>query len=110
MMVSVKYNLLSDEWSNFMVSRALKKFGNSRCIPLDKTLLEILGINYENAKVNIVIEKNKLVIEKCPDNEEQTQFMLSEAQWNKFAKALEIKPTSLSNMRKLLAEPGVFDE
>jgi len=93
-----------------MVTRALKKFGNSRCIPLDKTLLEILGINYENAQVNIRIEDNKLIIEKSVINEDQTQFLLNDQQWEQFNNALEIKPKSLSNIQKLLTEPGVFDE
>lgn len=93
-----------------MVSRVLKKFGNSRCLPLDKTLLEILGIDYENAKVNINIQNNKLIIEKCSDNEEPTRFLLNEKLWEQFNKALETKPKSLSNIKKLLSEPGVFDE
>jgi antitoxin component of MazEF toxin-antitoxin module len=93
-----------------MVSRVLKRFGNSRCLPLDKTLLEILGIDYENAKVSIMIENNKLIIEKCPDNEDQTQFVLNNEQWKQFNKALETKPKNLSNIKNLLNEPGVFDE
>mgnify|MGYP001342162772 CR=1 FL=1 len=93
-----------------MVSRALKRFGNSRCIPLDKTLLEILGIDYDNAQVTISIEKNKLIIEKAPVEAEQTQFLLNNDQWEKFNKALETKPKSLSKISKLLKEPGVFDE
>lgn len=93
-----------------MVSRALKRFGNSRCLPLDKTLLEILGIDYENAQVVISIEQNKLIIEKASDEQEQTQFLLNNEQWEKFNKALESKPNSLSRINKLLNEPGVFDE
>ena len=93
-----------------MVSRTLKRFGNSKCLPLDKTLLEILGINTENPVVNIIIERNKLIIEKCSDYEDQTQFFLDEQQWEHFNKALETKPEKLSNIKKLLTEPGVFDE
>ena len=93
-----------------MVSRVLKRFGNSRCLPLDKTLLEILGIDYENAQVAISIEKNKLIIEKVPTEQEQTQFLLNNEQWEKFNKALECKPKSLTRINKLLNDPGVFDE
>ncbi|KKP40345.1 MAG: hypothetical protein UR30_C0005G0126 [Candidatus Peregrinibacteria bacterium GW2011_GWC2_33_13] len=93
-----------------MVSRALKKFGNSRCLPLDKTLQEILGIDYDNARVNIIIQNNKLVIEKSSEFEEPTRFLLNDEQWEQFNKALETKPKSLSNIKKLLEEPGVFDE
>ena len=93
-----------------MVSRALKRFGNSRCLPLDKTLLEILGIDYENAQVTISIEKNKLIIEKVPVDQEQTQFLLNNEQWENFNKALECKPKSLTRINKLLNDPGVFDE
>ena len=93
-----------------MVTRILKRFGNSRCLPLDKTLLEILGIDYENAQVNIMIENNKLIIEKSSDNEDQTQFLLNEERWEQFNKALETKPGSLSNIKKLITDPGVFDE
>ncbi len=95
-----------------MISRSIKKFGNSRCLPLDKTLLELIGIdiNYENAKVNIMIENNKLIIEKSSDVEDQTQFLLNEEEWNLFNKALESKPKKLNNLNKLLTEPGVFDD
>jgi antitoxin component of MazEF toxin-antitoxin module len=93
-----------------MVSRVLKKFGNSRCLPLDKTLLEILGIDYENAQVTISIEQNKLIISKAPGQSELTQFVLNNEQWEKFNKALEEKPKSLSSMHNLLSEPGIFDD
>ncbi|EKE04524.1 MAG: hypothetical protein ACD_20C00053G0008 [uncultured bacterium] len=93
-----------------MVSRALKRFGNSRCLPLDKTLLEILDIDYENAQVTISIQQNKLIIEKAPVEQEQTQFLLNNEQWEEFNKALESKPKSLSRINKLLNGPGVFDE
>lgn len=93
-----------------MVSRALKRFGNSRCLPLDKTLLEILGIDYENAQVTISIENNKLIIEKASIQEDQTQYLLNNNQWEQFNKALESKPKSLSRINKLLTEPGIFDE
>ncbi len=93
-----------------MISRAVKKFGNSKCLPLDKTLIEILGIDYENAKVKIMIENSRLIIEKYTDDVDQTQFILNEDQWNAFNKAIETKPSSLSNIKKLLTEPGVFDE
>ncbi len=93
-----------------MVSRALKRFGNSKCLPLDKTLLEILGIDYENAQVVISIQGNKLIIEKETAEEEQTEFLLNNEQWQQFNKALETKPESLAKISKLLNEPGVFDE
>ncbi|MFA6989623.1 MAG: hypothetical protein WC197_06095 [Candidatus Gastranaerophilaceae bacterium] len=93
-----------------MVARVLKKFGNSRCLPLDKTLLEILGIDYENAQVTISIEQNKLIISKAPEQSELTQFVLNNDQWEKFNKALEEKPKSLSSMHNLLSEPGIFDD
>jgi len=93
-----------------MVSRVLKKFGNSKCLPLDKTLLEILGIDYENAQVTISIEQNKLIITKAKEEPELTQFVLDNNQWEKFNKALEDKPRQLSNMHKLLSEPGIFDD
>lgn len=93
-----------------MVSRALKRFGNSRCLPLDKTLLEILGIDYENAQVSISIQQNKLIIEKAPIEQEQTQFLLNNEQWEQFNKVLESKPKSLSRINNLLNERGVFDE
>jgi hypothetical protein len=93
-----------------MVTRALKKFGNSRCLPLDKTLQEILGIDYDNASVNIIIDRNRIIIEKAEDFVEPTKFLLDEQKWEKFNKALEEKPKSLSSIKKLLNEPSVFDE
>lgn len=93
-----------------MVTRILKKFGNSRCLPLDKTFQEILGIDYDNAAVNIIVEHNRLIIEKAEDFIEPTRFLLDEKKWEQFNKALETKPKSLSNIKKLLNEPGIFDE
>ena len=41
-----------------MIAKTLKKFGNSRCLPLDKTLLNILGIEFGDEKVIISIEND----------------------------------------------------
>ncbi|NLF82628.1 MAG: hypothetical protein GX568_01405 [Candidatus Gastranaerophilales bacterium] len=93
-----------------MILRELKKLGNSKCLPLDKTLQEVLGLDPENPVVNITIKNNRLIIEKAREYEEPNRFLLDDKQWEQFNKALETRPESLSNIKKLLNEPGVFDE
>jgi hypothetical protein len=95
-----------------MLSKTLKKFGNSRCLPLDKTLLAILGVEYDSTQVIISIDGNKLIIQKAPINqacEEKTQFLLNDEQWKNFNKALEQKP-DVTNLKKLLNSQGALDE
>ena len=41
---------------------------------------------------------------------EQSQFRLTEKKWRKFCKALDAPPKDIPALRKLLTEPGVFDE
>lgn len=41
---------------------------------------------------------------------DQSQFRLDEKQWKKFCKALDAPPQKIPVLRKLLLEPGVFDE
>lgn len=92
-----------------MLSKTLKKFGNSRCLPLDKTLLAILGIEYDNEQVIISIDQNKLIIQKAPVFEEQTRFLLSDKQWEEFNRVLN-EPLKADNLKNLLNNPGVLDE
>ena len=92
-----------------MIAKTLKKFGNSKCLPLDKTLLNILGIEFEDESITISIDKNRLIIEKAPTVKEKTQFVLSDTQWDAFNKKLETKP-NLSNLSKLLSEKSVLDD
>ena len=92
-----------------MLAKALKKFGNSKCLPLDKTLLNILGIEFDNESVIISVEENRLILQKAPVFEEQTKFVLSDAQWDAFNENLETKQ-NLSNLSKLLSEKSVLDE
>ena len=40
---------------------------------------------------------------------EQTRFRLPEKQWRKFCAALDAPPKNISQLRKLLTEPGIFD-
>jgi antitoxin component of MazEF toxin-antitoxin module len=92
-----------------MLSKTLKRFGNSRCLPLDKTLLAILGVEYENDQVSISVEGNKLIIEKMSIYEEKTQFLLNEQQWEIFNKMLDEKP-NVKAIQGLLNSKGVLDE
>lgn len=41
---------------------------------------------------------------------EQNQFRLPEKKWRAFCKALDAPPKDIPALRKLLTEPGVFDE
>jgi uncharacterized protein (DUF1778 family) len=41
---------------------------------------------------------------------EQTLFSLSDQGWNEFCQALEAPPKDIPSLRKLLTEPGIFDE
>jgi uncharacterized protein (DUF1778 family) len=41
---------------------------------------------------------------------EQSRFRHSEAKWREFCKALDAPPRDIPALRKLLMEPGVFDE
>ena len=41
---------------------------------------------------------------------DQSQFRLPDRQWRKFCQALDAPPKDIPALRKLLAEPGVFDE
>lgn len=41
---------------------------------------------------------------------DQSQFRLPEKQWRKFCQALDAPPKDIPALRKLLTEPGVFDE
>lgn len=92
-----------------MLAKALKKFGNSRCLPLDKTLLAILGIEYDSEKVIISIDKNRLIIEKAPIFEEQTEFVLNKKLWEEFNNALNT-PVKANSLKNLLNTRGVLDE
>ncbi len=40
---------------------------------------------------------------------EQNRFGLPEPQWREFVRALDAPPKDIAQLRKLLAEPGVFD-
>ncbi len=40
---------------------------------------------------------------------EQNRFVLSDAQWREFIRALDAPPKDIPELRKLLTEPGVFD-
>ena len=40
----------------------------------------------------------------------QSQFRLSDKRWREFCKALDAPPKDIPALRKLLTEPGVFDE
>jgi antitoxin component of MazEF toxin-antitoxin module len=92
-----------------MIAKTLKKFGNSRCLPLDKTLLNILGVEFGDEKVIISIDNNRLIIEKASIPEEKTRFVLDDEQWEVFNKKLKLKP-DLSNLSKLLTNKGLLDE
>ena len=41
---------------------------------------------------------------------DQVHFYLSPAKWDEFVAALDAPPKDLPQLRKLLTEPGVFDE
>ncbi len=41
---------------------------------------------------------------------DQNQFRLPDKQWRMFCKALDAPPRDIPALRKLLTEPGVFDE
>jgi uncharacterized protein (DUF1778 family) len=41
---------------------------------------------------------------------DQSQFRLSDKRWREFCKALDAPPKDLPALRKLLTEPGAFDE
>jgi uncharacterized protein (DUF1778 family) len=41
---------------------------------------------------------------------EQSHFRLSEKKWREFCKALDAPPKNSPALRKLLREPGVFDD
>ncbi len=41
---------------------------------------------------------------------DQSQFQLSDKKWRTFRKALDAPPKDIPALRKLLTEPGVFDE
>lgn len=92
-----------------MLAKALKKFGNSCCLPLDKTLLAILGVEYGNEQVTISIDKNRLIIEKAPVFEEQTEFVLNKKQWEEFNNVLNM-PVKTDSLKNLLNTRGVLDE
>ena len=92
-----------------MITKTLKKLGNSKCLSLDKTLLNILGIEFEDESITVSIDGNRLIIEKTPVLEDKTQFILNEEQWDSFNQKLNLKP-DLANLSKLLHEKGVLDE
>jgi len=41
---------------------------------------------------------------------EQNRFVLPERQWDDFIRALDAPPKDIPELRKLLTEPGVFDD
>ena len=41
---------------------------------------------------------------------DQTHFYLSPEKWDEFTAALDAPPSELPELRKLLTEPGIFDE
>jgi uncharacterized protein (DUF1778 family) len=41
---------------------------------------------------------------------DQNQFRLPEEKWREFCEALDAPPKDIPALRKLLTEPGVFDE
>lgn len=92
-----------------MISKTLKNFGNSKCLPLDKTLLNILGVEFGDENIIISIDNNKLILEKAPAYQEKVKFLLADEQWDAFNEKLQIKP-DLSKLSKLLNEKGLLDE
>lgn len=46
----------------------------------------------------------------CEVLSEQNTFLLSEKQWREFCRALDATPKDILALKKLLTEPGVFDE
>lgn len=92
-----------------MITKALKKFGNSKCLPLDKTLLNILEIEFGDENISISIDNNRLILEKASSFQEKTRFLLSDEQWDAFNEKLKTK-SDLTNLAKLLNEKGVLDE
>ncbi len=41
---------------------------------------------------------------------EQSYFRLPDKKWREFCRALDAPPKDISELRKLLTEPGVFDD
>ena len=85
------------------MNKEILKFCAEKGFLVDGDLLELFNETSD-------IESIKLIIEKVPAEQEQTQFLLNNEQWENFNKALECKPKSLTRINKLLNDPGVFDE
>lgn len=45
-----------------MVTKTIKQWGSGNCIPLDKTMLDILGID-RGSVVKIAFEGNRMIVE-----------------------------------------------
>jgi uncharacterized protein (DUF1778 family) len=41
---------------------------------------------------------------------DQTRFRLPDRQWKRFVEALDAPPKAIPALRKLLTEPGIFDD
>ena len=46
----------------------------------------------------------------CEVLAEQTQFLLPDKEWKEFCQALDAPTRTIPALKKLLTEPGVFDE
>ncbi len=65
--------------------------------------------NYRNTTVsNFVLEQ--AYEEAQAILADQSQFVVDERQWKKVCKALDAPPKNIAALRKLLTEPGVFDD
>lgn len=58
---------------------------------------------------------SKFIIQKAYAEAEailadKSEFLLSEKEWQEFCRALDKPPKNISKLRRLLTEPGVFDE
>jgi len=54
--------------------------------------------------------ERKMAVSKEEDQTDQTQFMLSEEQWQAFTEALDRPARRLPQLEKLLQEPSILEQ
>lgn len=79
-----------------------------RMRPLQKDVIARAAELRQTTITNFMVEQSFHAAQQILAD--QTHFYLSPAKWEEFCTALDAPPSQKPKLRKLLTEPGVFDE
>lgn len=80
---------------------------NLRIAPTVKTKIKMAAKLRKHSLTDFIVQSSQAAAEAALA--EQTRFVLPEAQWRAFNAALDTPAKSIPALRRLLAEPSVFE-